>query len=190
MRNAKKTYKSMEDEVLIKAFHLSPNRVIEEIYRRYAHLCYGLSLKYLKDREKAKDAVSEIFIKLRTDLPNQDIQNFRPWFYVFSKNYCLGMLRKEIVVRKHEERWEKMRDKAPYAEQDLDLQLEEMELAMDQLKDHQKHCVQAFYFDKQSYVEISDHLQISIKQVKSNLQNGKRNLRLLLEANQSSNHHD
>lgn len=180
----------MEDEVLIKAFHLSPNRVIEEVYSRYAHLCFGLSLKYLKDREKAKDAVSEIFIKLRTALPKQEIQNFRPWLYVFSKNHCLGILRKETVVRKHEERWEKMRDKSPYAKQELDLQLEEMERAMEQLKEHQRTCVQAFYFDKQSYVEISNQLQISIKQVKSNLQNGKRNLRLLLEAKQSSNHHD
>lgn len=190
MRKAKKTYKSMEDEVLIKAFHLSPNRVIEEVYTRYAHLCFGLSLKYLKDREKAKDAVSEIFIKLGTDIPKHDIQNFRPWFYVFSKNHCLGILRKEIVIRKHEERWEQLRDKAPYADHKLDMQLEEMEVAIDQLKDHQRTCLQAFYFDKQSYVEISEHLQISIQQVKSNLQNGKRNLRLLLEANQSSNRHD
>ena len=84
MSRDKQTYKSMDDERLIEAFHLSPNQIIEEVYSRYAHLCYGLSLKYLNDREKAKDAVSEIFIRLRSELPKQNIRQFRPWFYVFS----------------------------------------------------------------------------------------------------------
>lgn len=180
----------MDDEALLRAFRHGPNGVLEELYSRYAHLCFGLSLKYLKDRERAKDAVSDIFIKLRVDLAKHEVKVFRTWFYTYSKNHCLGLLRKAAVVKKHEERWEKQRDRSGYEGEELDFQLSQMQDALNHLKPQQKHCVQAFYFEKQSYTDISQNLKMSVKQVKSNLQNGKRNLRLLLEANQSSNRHD
>lgn len=190
MSKAEKKYKTMDDEALLGAFRHGSNGVLEELYHRYAHLCFGLSLKYLKDRDKAKDAVSDIFIKLRVGLAKHEIKVFRSWFYTYSKNHCLGLLRKAAVVKKHEERWETDRDRNEYEGEEIDFQLSQMQEALNRLKPQQMHCVKAFYFEKQSYTDISQNLQMSVKQVKSNLQNGKRNLRLLLEAKQSSNHHD
>ena len=44
-----------------------------------------------------------------------------------------------------------------------------------------KKCILLFYFKKKSYQEISELTGFSAMQVKSYIQNGKRNLKLLVE---------
>jgi len=45
----------------------------------------------------------------------------------------------------------------------------------------QKLCVILFYLEKRSYQEIATSTQFTQMQVKSHIQNGKRNLKLLME---------
>ncbi len=59
------------------------------------HLVYGVCLKYLKDREESKDAVMQIFEKLIIEIPKHNIENFRSWLHVVTKNYCLMQLRSD-----------------------------------------------------------------------------------------------
>jgi RNA polymerase sigma-70 factor (ECF subfamily) len=63
-----------------------------------------------------------------------------------------------------------------------------MEHAIQQLNPEQRTCIQLFYLDKKSYQEIADKTGYSLLQVKSYIQNGKRNLKLLLEKQQRTNH--
>ena len=79
--------------------------VLGFLYSRYVALVFGLCLKYLDDQEKSKDAVMQIFELLAVELHRHEIQNFKSWLYVFSKNYCLMELRKEKSLRKREEMW-------------------------------------------------------------------------------------
>ncbi len=53
--------------------------------------------------------------------------------------------------------------------------------ALRELSKEQEQCVTLFYLEKKSYQEISDETGFTMMQVKSYIQNGKRNLRLLLE---------
>ena len=62
-----------------------------------------------------------------------------------------------------------------------DLTLETMEISLKELNPEQQQCVTLFYLEKKSYREISDITGFSSLQVKSYIQNGKRNLRLLIE---------
>ena len=59
--------------------------------------------------------------------------------------------------------------------------LTEMQAALQQLNREQQLCLTLFYLQKRSYTEIASETGLSMMQVKSNIQNGKRNLRLLLE---------
>ena len=59
--------------------------------------------------------------------------------------------------------------------------LSEMQAALLQLNHEQQLCVTLFYLQKRSYTEIAAETGYSMMQVKSNIQNGKRNLKLLLE---------
>jgi RNA polymerase sigma-70 factor (ECF subfamily) len=160
------------------------------LYSRYVMLVYGLCLKYLNDREKSKDAVMQIFELLAVELHRHDIQNFKSWLYVFSKNYCLMELRKEKSLHKREELWlagqEKFMenpDGLHPIDSDENLQLNAaLKDCIEKLKDEQRRCVHLFYFENRSYRDISDETGWDDKKVKSLLQNGKRNLKICLES--------
>ena len=62
-----------------------------------------------------------------------------------------------------------------------DRQLELMNECLQELNNEQKQCVTLFYLEKRSYQEIADKTGFSMMQVKSYIQNGKRNLKILLE---------
>ena len=59
--------------------------------------------------------------------------------------------------------------------------LELMEVALKELGAEQQQCVTLFYLEKKSYQQISDETGYNMLQVKSFIQNGKRNLKLLIE---------
>ena len=59
--------------------------------------------------------------------------------------------------------------------------LELMEEALKELSAEQQQCVTLFYLQKKSYQEISGATGYNILQVKSYIQNGKRNLKILIE---------
>jgi RNA polymerase sigma-70 factor (ECF subfamily) len=62
-----------------------------------------------------------------------------------------------------------------------DVKYELLEKQLNDLKEDQRDCLVRFYLKNESYQQISDALNISINQVKSALQNGKRNLKINLE---------
>ena len=57
-------------------------------------------------------------------------------------------------------------------------QFELLETALEDLKMEQQDCIRLFYIEKKSYDQISEQLNISLNQVKSAIQNGKRNLKI------------
>lgn len=65
----------------------------------------------------------------------------------------------------------------------LDGKTSEIELlskAVNELKEEQNRCIVAFYFQGLSYQEIVEEEGFTLNEVKSHIQNGKRNLRLQL----------
>ena len=58
--------------------------------------------------------------------------------------------------------------------------------ALNELNDQQKKCVELFYLKNKCYQDIADETGFTLMQVKSYIQNGKRNLKLILEKKQSN----
>ena len=56
-----------------------------------------------------------------------------------------------------------------------------MESSLKELNREQQQCVTLFYLQKKSYSEISEETGYSLLQVKSYIQNGKRNMKILIE---------
>lgn len=164
--------------------------VLGVLYQRYMHLVYGVCLKYLKEREGAKDAVVHIFEKLMADLPKQQIGNFRPWLYVVAKNHCLMELRKQksgghpevLFLENLPAVVENQPDVHPL-DGDGGQELEDaLQQCIEKLKADQRRCIELFYFDNRCYNEIAEVLDIDAKKVKSYIQNGKRNLKICLDS--------
>jgi RNA polymerase sigma-70 factor, ECF subfamily len=181
--------KSLPDNELQKKFHSTGNpEYLGELYSRYMHLIYGVCLKYLKNREESKDAVMQIFEKLLTDLPENEILNFKSWLYVITKNYCLMQIRAWKNRDKKIKQWQNDPENFMESEEflhPLDGEDPENNKALreciEKLKKEQKKCVEWFYYENKSYREIAGFPGMDEKKVKSLLQNAKRNLKICIE---------
>ena len=56
-----------------------------------------------------------------------------------------------------------------------------MKECLPKLKENQRVCVELFYLKNKSYQEIANETEFSLNEIKSYIQNGKRNLKLLIE---------
>ncbi|WP_143308858.1 RNA polymerase sigma factor [Chitinophaga vietnamensis] len=177
----------LTDQELLQRYKADGNSDwIGVLFDRYALLLLGMCMKYLKNEEDARDSVQQIFLKVLSDVHKHEIQYFRAWIYQVAKNYCLMQLRQNHMKYKEEISDKSMETMAAEEEdkrvyQEKDIMLEHMERAIDLLNPEQKVCVQLFYLQKKSYQQIAEQTGYSLLQVKSYIQNGKRNLKLLLE---------
>lgn len=178
-----------QEKTLIENFKNTNNLdLLGELYKPYMSLVYGVCLKYLKDQALAQDAVMDIFEKLIVELHKHDIpQNFRTWLYVVTKNFCLMKLRHDGSENRA---FKKMSTEImdidfimhPIDESD-DIDLSPILLeCIKKLKEEQRKSIELFYYKKLCYKEIADNLNIAEKKVKSDIQNGKRNLKLCIES--------
>lgn len=179
----------MTDSDLLCNYRMDGNAAwMAEIYRRYSHLAFGVCLKYLKNREEAKDALTSIFEKLLHDLRKHEVQNFQGWLYAVCKHHCLNSIRhtgkySEIAVDDFTigiNHLESEESELFLAEEKESL-LSRMERAVLELSESQRRCIELFYIEKMSYKQITEATGMSLNEVKSHLQNGKRNLSLSLK---------
>lgn len=162
------------------------NRWLGELYKRYMSLVYGVCLKYLKDRDAAQDMVMQVFEKLLSQLQNQKVENFKSWLYVLTKNECLMLLRKQKSQGHSVENGEAVMEIALAVHHDteanaLESDLTKLEDCIGKLNEEQKVCVQFFYIEKKSYLEVVELTGFDLKKVKSYIQNGRRNLKICVE---------
>lgn len=175
-------YTGLNDEDLLGLYRSGgDNRLLGILLQRYTVLLLGVGMKYLKDREQAQDAVQQVFIKAITHLPQGRVLNFKGWLYVLMRNHCLQLLRDKTYIT-----GEEVLNNLVANETDLqdfilhDQTLEQMNDALQELTGEQKICVSMFYLQGRSYNDIIAHTGFTFTQVKSYIQNGKRNLKIML----------
>ncbi len=179
-------YQNTTDQELLEQFYADhDNEWLGILLQRYTLLLLGVSMKYLKNEEEAKDSVQQIFLKVIQELQKYKVEYFKSWLYMVAKNHCLMKLREKqgkITAEITERLSIKPEDETDLqALVDNDHTLELMELALKELNPEQQQCVTLFYLQKKSYQEVSDETGFSMLQVKSYIQNGKRNLKILIE---------
>lgn len=171
-----------DNELLIYYYTEKDNKWIGILLQRYTLLLLGTCMNYLKNEEAAKDAVQQIFLKAITELSKYRVEYFKSWIYMVAKNHCLMQLRdKNIFIEPHENQQLQFEETDKTAIADKENTLKAMEIAIDELNAEQKTCVTLFYLKKKSYQEIAEVTGFSLMQVKSHIQNGKRNLKLAVE---------
>ncbi len=177
----RKKYLSHSDEQLVKIYKDEQDMLcISILYERYGHLVLGVALKYMKNGQLAEDVSMEVFESLIVKLKKHEIEYFKSWLYMVTKNECLMLLRKKnFDVPLELEQIEANETDESHDQQEINYSL--LEQKIKSLKPEQKLCIELFYIKGMSYNEISEEVNITIKQVKSAIQNGKRNLKILLE---------
>ncbi len=182
----------LSDEELVNLYKQeSDNQYLGILFKRYSHLVFGVCLKYLKDEDDSKDAAMQVFEKLFIELKKHQIQHFKAWLHTVTKYHCLMILRSsnkessgheahimEIEAFKHQVQGND--------EESLEneMKLQHMESSISELEPSQQTCIRLFYLEGKSYQQVAHITGYSLKQVKSYLQNGKRNLKLKLSKNE------
>ncbi len=87
-------YQHITDQELLEKFYADHNNEwLGILLQRYTLLLLGVSMKYLKNEEEAKDSVQQIFLKVIQELQKYKVEYFKSWLYMVAKNHCLMKIR-------------------------------------------------------------------------------------------------
>lgn len=179
---------SSDKELLVAYKETGDMNLLSTLYQRYMDLVFGVCLKYFKDPERCKDAVMDIFNELHSKLRVHEVENFKGWLHVLTRNYCLMQLRSPRNMKTTEFSGNFM-----YSEQNTHLNGEalekeenfkKLEQCIDTLAEEQKRSVMLFYLQNKCYNEIAEITGYDWNKVRSYIQNGKRNLKICMEEKQ------
>lgn len=178
-------YQHISDAGILENYYADRNnKWLGIILQRYTLMLYGVCMKYLKNEEEARDSVQQIFLKAITELQKYRVEYFKSWIYSVARNHCLMQLREkgrftgelnENIPSPDEE------GIIPLNHLEKDRKLNYISASLEELNEDQKKCIQMFYLEKKSYQEIVSSTGYTLMQVKSHIQNGKRNLKILVE---------
>ena len=179
-------HEEISDQQLLENFYRDRNNEwLGILLQRYTLLLLGVCMKYLKNEEDARDSVQQIFLKSITELHKYKVDYFKSWIYMVAKNHCLMKLRDKQgkipveLTENHIATPAENTDRHALLNDEKTFEL--MNNSLDELNEEQKQCVTLFYLEKRSYQEISEVTGFNMMQVKSYIQNGKRNLKIILE---------
>lgn len=180
------TQTGLADKELISRYKSTSDlKTLGDLYQRYMELVYGVCMKYLQDSEKAKDAVMQIFEELVLKLKKHEVENFKSWLYQLAKNHCLMQLRTPRNLKTVE-----IPESLMQSEENVHLNgvlekeenFKKLELCLGTLSEEQRKAVQLFYLDGRCYNEIAELTGMDWNQVRSLIQNGRRNLKICMES--------
>lgn len=172
-----------DNELLEKYYAEKDTQWLGVLLQRYTLLLLGVCMKYLKNEEEAKDAVQQVFLKVLNELPKYRVSYFKSWLYMVTKNHCLMKLRDKgkYTSELNDELLATPENFDKNALAEKELQYDQMAAALSLLNREQQECVSMFYLQKKSYLQISSYTGYTVMQVKSHIQNGKRNIKLQME---------
>ncbi|MFD1188494.1 RNA polymerase sigma factor [Pontibacter rugosus] len=161
---------------------------IGKLFDRHTEMVYLICMKYMRDEEESKDATMQIFEGMVKSLRKYEVQNFKSWLHTTARNHCLMLLRaqkqrEKILPRNVQENEYTIASSILEDENNPELELQTLEQGLQDLPTAQRTCIELFYLKQKSYKQIAEQTGLSLNNVKSYIQNGKRNLKLYLEKN-------
>ncbi|MEM6269041.1 MAG: sigma-70 family RNA polymerase sigma factor [Bacteroidota bacterium] len=190
IRSSKKRAKLSDQELIAAYRDTDDSTYVGVLYERYSVQIYAICKRYLKNEEETRDAAMEVFEYLLSELKKYEIQKFKSWLARATSNFCLMRIRKRKTAEAREDEFKKSEallmesGSEPHPQGELpekEIELQKLEAAIQELKAEQKTCVELFFLQGKSYDEVADLTGYSFKQVKSYIQNGKRNLKIRMQ---------
>lgn len=178
---SKASYQLLTDKELADLYKSSGNQdLLATLYTRYSDLLFGVCMKYLKNADSAADACTDIYVELVSKMLKHEVQQVKAWLHTVARNHCLMKLRGDKKMPTDEFPDHLMQTEDDWHPDNAVLRenkLTAMEDCMDKLKNEQKQAVTLFYMEQKSYNEIADLTGIPWNNIRSQIQNGRRNLK-------------
>jgi len=170
------------DEDIVKAYQDAKDKnLLAPLFKKYIDSLVGLAYYYISDRESSKDIVMEVYETILRQIDSKEITNFKGWAMSMCRKKCLKYLRdkKQITELSNiPEIFVESEEEVEY----IDEHVEKLRESIEKLKDDQRICVEAFFLQGKSYKDLEEELGMEYKQIKTHIQNGKRNLKILMTA--------
>lgn len=159
------------DEELLSLLQSSNEDAFTAIYERYHKLLYAVAWKYMKDKEYARDAVQQVFLKLWESRSLLHISiNLKNYLFTMLKNHLLNEIRNNYTAM--EKNYELVQEPVEY-ENELLSHLEEKEMmqqlyqAIETLPEQKRLvCIHKLKYNL-SNQEIAEKMNISVPTVKT-----------------------
>lgn len=183
--NKKKPVEFTDEELLEQYRNTGDSEFFGQLYNRYIPLVYGVCLKYLQDEDKSQDAVMEIFENLLPKVASYDIKVFKTWLYSVVKNHCFHLIKsnKREMPVDFDSNLMESDDILTLLVEDMDNEREgALNYCMAKLSEPQRISIHKFFYEDMSYADIVEVTGYDLKNVKSYIQNGKRNLKNCIES--------
>ena len=134
---------------------------------------------------EANEITQETFISaLRSLSRYQEKKTFKAWLYTLSKNHCLMRIRsekKQNIVQFDVELMQSEENVHLNGVFEKEEDFKKLEGCLGSLADKQREAIRLFYLDGKCYNEITEMMDLDWNQVRSLIQNGRRNLKNCME---------
>jgi len=170
---------------------IAGNKVsFNSIYHEYYEVLLYVSLQYVSNREDAKEAVQDAFVKLWENRATlKETASLRNFLYTIVKNNCLNLLKKQkIILRSHENiHWMEMHyqyeamSRLGFDSLEFKELKQKIEEAIENLPEHCRVVFKMSRFNQLKNREIAVKLNISEKTVEARMTKAMRLLRVSLK---------
>lgn len=172
-----------DEAVLVKRFRGERDgAAFDALYRRNRRMVYGTCLRYLRDREAAEDACHDVFLQAYQQFDSLRGDVFSPWVRRIAINHCLNRQRHAATRRRIEPTLVRDFDQgradashaAAAARDDLRIAAE----LVRGLSPKQRLVFLLRHVEQLAYDGIAEVTGLPFDEVRSALQNARRNFRL------------
>lgn len=173
------------DEVLLVRLKQADQKAFIIIYERYHKVLYAVSYKYLKEENRVKDIVQDIFTKLWEERESiQVTTNLKSYLYSMTRNHILNIIKRDNkqILSNYENEKETIADNDNLLKTIADNQLQEVLYeAIDKLPKQKRLICLLKVKEGLSNKEVAERLNITENTVKKHYSQSLVKLRLLLQ---------
>ncbi len=145
-----------------------PREQAARLYREHGPAVYRRCLRLLRDKEAARDATQEVFVKLVRDMERlEDRETAVPWIYRVATNHCLNLRRD--AARRGEEDLEPELEVCARAPQDLYPDRQLVQQVLSRFDETTQAVAVGVFVDGMEHEEVAEALGISRRTVSRKL---------------------
>lgn len=181
----------MSDYELMQSIARGQTRAFAELVDRYQSLVFGLSLKYLNNREKAEDMAQDVWVKI-AESADQFVPQLRAnslaksWILTITRNLCLNHLKSSYS------KTEALPENFDVASSELSAtelleqfeSKEKLNLLISELDPRARSVLLLFITEEKNLSEISELLDMSLSHVKVTLHRTREKMKRELSSNE------
>jgi RNA polymerase sigma-70 factor (ECF subfamily) len=160
-----------DEQQIIRDFIAGSHSAFENLYNQYSTAIYANILKMVRQPDLAEDILQDVFTVLWTNRaridPSQSVAN---WLFVVSYHRSLSTLKKRLKENLFPEARTAgiadIPDEQRIDEQYYSARIEILNTAVDSLPLHKQKVFRLYHFEKKTFDEIAQELNLSVSSVK------------------------